>query len=207
MTPPPTGSYGAPATYLGGAAPIGQTSIGPAWSGDLTAAANGPVLGSGVARAGWSETNANTPMASPNANVSTFGANPSPAPDPRRGGMQVIDLTGAASPPGYRPSMATQPVYNVQPSFNASPGYPPQQNFNPPQNLGRVQSIQAPTAREYASAIAPRPPAVIAQAPISPVPTVGNLTPINSGLPSTAPIGSGTPAQSNLPWRSPGARY
>lgn len=99
-------------------------------------------VGSGVRQTGWTETGANVPSterAPAGGNLSPLpsGMAPArfapapqvtPARDPRAGGMQVIDLTSAPAPPGYRtdqfplqqmplqqPTAAQQPIAAQQP--------------------------------------------------------------------------------------------
>ncbi len=232
VTPPPTGSYSVPNNYMGGVAPSGQSSNafpttgGFAATGGFAPAPSGfapappsQVIGSGVRPAGWTETNSNLAAVNPNATGlvpfnggTNLGVNPLPARDPRSGGMQVIDLTGSAPPPGYQPQFAPAPSFNSQQNFDAQQYFQSQQILNQPQQFAPLQSIQAPTAREYANAVAPGPSSVIAQAREYPLNSSGSVTPlssraINSGLPSTEPIGNGVSQQDNLPWRRPGTQY
>ncbi len=94
VTPPGTGSYGAPNNYMGGVAPQANAGVNPA--GGFASQPSAGVIGSGVQAAGWTETNSNFQSAGANAGgAPTFGINPSPASNPRSGGMQIIDLTGA----------------------------------------------------------------------------------------------------------------
>ena len=55
------------------------------------------------------------------APVSTFGTNTS-SMDPRAGGMQAIDMTGAPLPPGYQPSNSTMSV-SVPPPQTPTSGW------------------------------------------------------------------------------------
>src|SRR6056297_1760078 len=115
VTPPPTGSvnqssYQAPVPAAGG--PYFGSSLSPARSGQ-------GAIGSGVQAASFTETNSN--FAEPAAD-NLAASRPPAVRDPRRGGMQVIDLTGAPDPPGYRPPLYPQtgPV-----PFAPAPAYRP----------------------------------------------------------------------------------
>jgi hypothetical protein len=207
---------------MGGVAPNGQASIAPNDTGGWSSAANSQAIGSGfqangsgIQAAGWTETGASNSQgfnqnaaAQPNPRGQEFGLNPTSANTFRQGGMQVNDLTAAPSPPGYRP-----PPGNPNPAFN--PIAP--QNFNQ-QGFGTQnvapRTIQTPTAREFAGAIAPGPSSVIAQSPNTSLNSVGNLVPVNSGgdprFPSTNPVGGTNPtgsSQNTLDWRTPGTQF
>lgn len=229
VTPPPAGSFSAPNNYLGGAAPLGQMGNPQAAVGGIAAVQNptyGPTstgpgaIGSGVQQTGWTETGATVaPPINPNAGA--YGPAPGgmapgpivPSRDPRSGGMQVIDLTGAPSPPGYRPNFVPQAGFST-PSIS-------RRDFSQPPGFAPIQSVQAPPANNFASVnsapaaviagvpqFEPRQPAV-GQSPAGqyPVETGGNLRPVNAppALGPVSPQAAGQP--SNLPWRSPGAQY
>jgi len=176
VTPPATGAYTAPTGYLG-------TATAPAYPGytgaGTTANPLAPApIGSGVQVTGWAETNAQVPQQSAGNPVPRAAPRASSTSDPRSGGMQVIDLTGAPAPPGYqRPLPSTryqQPALPPQAApYTAPPAFAPA----PPQRT-------APTGQPQ---FAPRPTPESHQA-------LG---------PSTEPVES-TADSSSLMWRRPG---
>jgi hypothetical protein len=233
VTPPPAHSFSQPNNYLGGTTPVGQMVNPSAAVGGLAAVQNpapygptsaGPgVIGSGVQQTGWTETGAS--VAQPiNPNSGAYGpgavapggmaAGPIvPQRDPRSGGMQVIDLTGAPVPPGYRPNFVPQTGF-VTPSIS-------QRDFSQPPSFAPIRSVQAPQTNNFASAN-PAPASAIAAVPqfqprqaaggqpmagAYPAATGGNLTPTHAA-PALGNAPPATAAQpSNLPWRSPGTQY
>lgn len=157
VTPPPANS-GTPNNYLGGA-PNTQSNNAPFGASGFAAQA----IGSGVPPTGWNAANG-VNGAVPQGTAPTGGLALGVAPvNPRSGGMQVIDLTAAPAPPGYRPSGVAQTSYGSpsisQPNYNA-PGLGPQPTFQP----APVQ-IQTPPAGQIASGFQNAPSGVIAQAP------------------------------------------
>lgn len=217
VTPPGTGSRVAPNNYMGGTAPMGQTSFGLNPNGLAAAPATG-VIGSGVQVAGWSETNSVT-----QAPQATLGSNPSAGTDPRTGGMQVIDLTGAPTPPGYR--SVTTPGFTNQfpPAAQANPGFQqgwqqpqvapqqviPQQSF---QNSGGLQPINTPNPGEIANSLTPIsnqfPTASQFQAGPSPIQSVPQTATLPAQAPSTQPVTpNNSAAGQSLPWRRPGTTF
>ena len=236
VTPPGTGSYLAPNNYMGGVAPIGQANLGVSPAGGFASQPSGGVIGSGVQAAGWTETNSSFPSADLNEiGTPTFGINPSPASDPRSGGMQIIDLTGAPAPPGYRPayqgaavqSFPNQIPAGLQSNPNLQPGIQqgwqqqgqqqpvPQQTFQNPngwQNPNGLQPITTPNPGEIANRLTPIssgfPPASDYPANLSRVESVPRTATLPAQGPSTEPVSSGTQNETqNLPWRRPGTRY
>jgi hypothetical protein len=218
---------------MGGVAPAGQTNLGVNPAGGFAPQPPGGVIGSGVQAAGWTETNSNIPSAAPNAiGAPTVGINPTPASNPRSGGMQIIDLTGAPAPPGYRPAYqpATAPSFQnqipaaVQSNPNLQQGSQqgwqgqqqavPQQTFQQPAGL---QTINTPNSGEIANTLTPISrdfpqasdyPTNLSR--VESVPRTATLPaqgPSTQG-PSTEPVNSGNVNGSqNLPWRRPGTAY
>ncbi|MCG8652450.1 MAG: hypothetical protein MI861_21595 [Pirellulales bacterium] len=238
VTPPPTGAVSIPNNYLGGVAPAGQASLAPLGGGFAAVGTSQPI-GSGVRQTGWNQAGAPLPsgnLSGPGPGVGGSGtrnfggaANPN---DPRRGGMQVIDLTNAPQPPGYQGGFAPQQNFGPsQPNFTPQQYYVPPQNLNTQPNGGVIRTIQTPTARQFAdaiapgpsavvpgpSAVAPGPSAVVAQTPGGNSNSIGNLVPLNAAplngntgvvtAPSTQPINGGVGQSSNLPWRTPGSQF
>jgi len=175
VTPPPTGSYPAVNGYLGASAnPVGQPSLGFAQPGSPSQ--NG-VTNAGVQVAGWAETGAAAQVGEPAGVESSYGTNPS-AGDPRSGGMQVIDLTGAPPPPGYRP-------LGYQPS-----GYQPTAAANGYGSANPIPFAPAPN-QSFAPVVTQLPSASAAQVPAS------QLGPSTEPIPSSA-------GSNDLMWRRPG---
>jgi hypothetical protein len=150
---------------------------------------------------------------------STFGTNARGAGNPRSGGMQVIDLTGAPPPPGYRPLV---PNFNNQ--YPAVPQPHPNWQQAPPSQAPQNQSLQnqsypgpgvrvitAPGAAEIADRLQPVPsdPGTFGANPSSVQPGFPRTANAPIPGPSTEPVNSGSPngTQQNLPWRQPGARF
>jgi hypothetical protein len=234
VSPPPTGSYSAPNTYMGSPVPAGTVApgqISPMPQGPYPTQSNNGV-GSGAQPGGWTTSNPATGQPAPNpagvATVSTFGVATS---DPRSGGMQVIDMTSAPAPPGYQPAgtgtnisvpppqgpAAYAPPANPTqvyptPSYPA-PTYPtnvaPATTY-PPSN-GQNVSAPYPTdpSAEIASRLTPIPTGMSAvpMAPVT-VQSFGTQPPGTVSGPSTEPVNSGTiQTDSNLMWRAPGTQY
>ncbi len=241
VTPPPTGSYSVPNNYLGGV-PTSQMGNPAAAVGGNAATQNPPiyapsaagqqVIGSGVLQTGWTETGTNVAQpTAPNSGTFAPGGYPSaaaPARDPRSGGMQVIDMTGAPAPPGYRANVVPQAGFNT-PTIS-------HRDFNQPPSFAPIRSIQAPQQSDFAGANSP-PAGVIAgvpqfeprqlantqaapqqnptgQYPTQQYPTQqypasagGNLTPVGSAPPLNPVTPQGSAPTDSLPWRSPGAQY
>ena len=228
VTPPPPGSFSVPNNYLGGGTPVGHMGSPSAAVGGIAAVQNpgsygpnstGPgVIGSGVQQTGWTETGAT--VAQPiNPNSGAYAPGPiaagpiAPVRDPRSGGMQVIDLTGAPAPPGYRPNFVPQTGFST-PSIS-------QRDFSQPPSFAPIRSVQAPQANSFTS-VNSAPGGAIAAVPqfqprqaagVQPTASqnpaaAGNaLTPVNAA-PALGSAPSPTTGQpSNLPWRSPGAQY
>ncbi len=194
VTPPPTGSYTVPNNYMGGSAPISQ--LPPTAVGGFAAAGGNPVIGSGVQRAGWTETGSN--FQGPGNSVVTYGVNPSS--NLRSGGMQVIDLTGAPSPPGYRAPVAPPANFGTPQNFPSQPGFGAQQNqWNGPASVVPIQSVPAPSRGNLAGAGVAGPSTEVARSREFPPSSSGNLAPINSAAPSNN--------GQNLNWRRPGTQF
>ncbi|TWU58803.1 hypothetical protein Poly51_15830 [Rubripirellula tenax] len=150
-------------------------------------------IGSGVQPASFTETGATIP---------------SNNPDPRRGGMQVIDLTGAPNPPGYQPmtmsyasQQSIQPVYAPAPDFSPAPNYAPAQgSFGNP----AWQPITSPSTQAYAPETGRI--ASTSMVPVqTPTPSTQTSQRPQSNVPTTQPSTGETP--STLPWRRPGTQY
>ncbi len=168
VSPPPTGSYSSPNSYMGTPVPAGAVApgqISPMPNGPYPVQSNNAV-GSGVQPGGWTSSNPSVATVAPNnsgfassgvAPVSTFGVES--ANDPRAGGMQVIDLTGAPPPPGYRPENSSMNI-SVPPPQTPPGGWGGQPN----------PSVQAPS---YPTPSYPTPtyPTATSPAPTSPAPT------------------------------------
>ncbi|TWT93337.1 hypothetical protein [Stieleria varia] len=144
VPPPSTGSYTVPNNYMGGQASLAPSSnyapqyqTNDGWRGDAVSPASASdfgTVGSGVQPAGGaafsngmgnsSQPNMYSPDAYGNNNGSMVPNNISDQNNslgrPRTGGMQVIDLTNAPPPPGYRSSYGNDPQYN-SPQFNSAP--------------------------------------------------------------------------------------
>jgi hypothetical protein len=224
VTPPATGSYVAPNNYMGGVVPEGQAAVGTGSRQGFAAQGNN-VIGSGVQVAGWNETNSvvagtqPAPVGQAAPPTSTFGAAPPSAGNPRSGGMQVIDLTGAPAPPGYRPTVpspASQYPVAPQPQTNwqqAPPSQSPQnRSFQNQQNPGTgVLVIPAPAAGEIADRLMPIPssPGSFQPSPSSSQTNVPRTATAPIPGPSTEPLKAGNPngSQQNLPWRQPGTQF
>ncbi len=241
VTPPATGSFGAPNNYMGGVAPAGQSNAnmgaaqgfagqgfagqgfggpglaGQGFAGPGLGGQGNEVIGSGVQPAGWTETNsiiAPAPSAfGASGPQTTFGATPAVPANPRSGGMQIIDLTGAPAPPGYRPAA---PIWNnpapgqpAAPSWQPS-GTAPYNNAANPAPMG-VQSISVPDPGSVASRLTPLQSTngmvPISQSPVEAVVPRTATAPVQG--PSTEPVNSANPAGSaqDLPWRRPGTQY
>lgn len=176
VTPPATGSYQPTGGYIGAStAPIGPPSLGVIQQAGPTGLATQSLapIGSGVQVAGWTETNSVVPIATvpsePTMQVQTA--------DPRSGGMQVHDLTGAPAPPGYRPSIAQFAPVNAAPvNYVATPQSP----------LNQIPSTPS-------AAVIPQSTPSVSQIPAA----------TNSG-PSTEPINADP---DNLMWRRPGSQF
>jgi hypothetical protein len=208
VTPPPTGSYQPNGGYIG-ASTAPQATPGTAFSSSgsqIAPSGNNAAIGSGVQAVGWTETNAVIPNGTPPERLSTYGTNPS-ASDPRSGGMQVIDLTGAPAPPGYQPQYQPTPVAQLPPR-NAV-GAPIGNSTNPlapnsvvtfPQTDWQPQGTTTPIAQNTPSPVA---------APIQ------DLAPNNATIPAattTIPPASTEPVNQNngssdLTWRRPGNQF
>ncbi len=241
VAPPPTGSFVQPNAYLnpitqpqaqhGGPAPaasfgqspgtsFGQTaSVAPSFQPIGGQTTDSLIIGSGVQTASWTETNSNIPNA---------------VADPRSGGMQVIDLTGAPSPPGYRSPVV--PNYGYQ-----AGGYPGGSNFQPPYapafnpEQGSASNWQAPVPQNYQPQFAapqpylpqtnaPQPqdysappmnafvpdPGRIASAGLTPLPTPTQSASMpmrtQSNFQNSNAPSTAPAAPSNLPWRRPGTQ-
>ena len=232
VSPPPTGSYSAPNTYMGAppqaGPPMGTTTFPPQSNNNI---------GSGVQPGGWAATEtmttAGVPPGTPAsgssiATVSTFGVDPN---DPRSGGMPVIDLTGAPAPPGYRPAGASNnisvpppqsppggwgPTYPATPTTTQPPPTIPSASYPsatppafPTQNYPNSQNVSAPypngPSAEVASRLTPIPPSNSA-VPIQPQPVQSVGVHSNGAIPgpSTEPVAPSTDPNQNLMWRTPG---
>lgn len=198
VTPPATGSFVAPNNYLGGTqtpTDVG-TDINPL--GAYVAPSAGNAIGSGVQVAGWNDVVTPTPLAAP-----AYGTSTSTNRDPRSGGMKVIDLTGARTPPGYR-----TPASNF--NNNPPPTIPvPSSTW---QQGGSIQGVLRPLSTPERGEIA--------GGDLTPLPPVTQEYPINPGLvdpsvphtatapPSTNPVGPNSSGSAQgLPWRQPGTRF
>ena len=122
VTPPPTGSFSNPGNAPSGIAPtsgyaplnsLGQA--GPQNDGRFASPSAQP-MGSGIQQTTWTETG--TSVGNPASPLLSNPQTSNPHRDPRSGGMQVIDLTGAPHPPGYSPSAGLGPL---GPRHTASP--------------------------------------------------------------------------------------
>ena len=142
VTPPSTGSYAAPNNYMGGADMSYQVNPPMGVAQNNTASGwNPPPIGSGVQQTGaWSAPNQPATGFAPGSGYAGSGYAPSQSPigsGIRSQGMQVHDLTGAPSPPGYQPPLRnTIPLPNQQAPALA-PAPVPQNNapatWQPPQ--------------------------------------------------------------------------
>jgi hypothetical protein len=197
VTPPSTGAFATPNNYLGGTGPAGQANLGISPG---IAPQPGGVIGSGVQVAGWAET---SPGIAP---VQQPMGTPATARDPRLGGMQVIDMTRSASPPGYRPapqnfsapmpavaptnpnwqqSQPSQPFQNQQ--FQSQPfqnqqfqGQPLQnQSFQNQQFQGQPYQGQPVQTQGGVRAVITPGAAEIAGRGLTPVPSAPGQYPIN----------------------------
>lgn len=219
VTPPATGSYAAPNNYMGGVVPGGQASVSGGSSQGFAAPGNN-VIGSGVQVAGWNETNTVVAGGGPTAigqspsPTSTFGPAADGGSNPRSGGMQVIDLTGAPPPPGYRPSVpGPYPVAPQQNWQHSAPVQIPQtqplpNSFHPGPG---ARAIQPPRAGEIADRLRPVPtgPGHLPAGPASAGSGFARTATAPVPGPSTEPVTSGNPnaASPTLPWRQPGTRF
>jgi hypothetical protein len=206
---------------MGGVAPTAQTNIGVNPAGGYAWQPSAGVIGSGVQVAGWTETN--SVVQSPNAiGTPSFGTNPSVGP--RSGGMQVIDMTNAPVPPGYRPvttpSFPNQFSTAVQANPNLQQGFEQgwqqgqqqpvlQQSFQNPVGL---QPIITPNPGEIANNLRPIsrdfPPASQFQASPAGIESVPRTATLPTQGPSTEPVNSSNVDDTqNLPWRRPGTVY
>ncbi|WP_145175904.1 hypothetical protein [Rubripirellula lacrimiformis] len=161
VAPPPTGSFSQPnngylapapqaSAALGSGAPtipFNQTNPAMAPAAMNPSLANAAPIGSGVRPASWTETTSNIASgpALPNAPATA----PTPPSNPRAGGMQVIDLTGAPSPPGYRPTAPVTyqafPTNGYQTGNPPVAGYPSPQQYQPGVNPGANAAWQSTT--------------------------------------------------------------
>jgi hypothetical protein len=207
----------APNNYMGGVAPSVQANVGVNPVGGFASHPSTGVIGSGVQVAGWTETNSvvGTP---------TFGTNPSAGSQPRRGGMQVIDMTGAPVPPGYPPAIAPSFPNQFPPAVQSQPNLPQgfqqgwqqsqqqpvlQQSFQSPAGL---QPVITPNPGEIANNLRPIsgdfPPASQFQASSSRIESVPRTAKLPTQGPSTEPVNSSNLNDTqSLPWRRPGTMY
>ena len=204
VTPPAAGTV-APNNYMGGTvAPSVQSNLGTQPGGFVSR--GNQVIGSGVQVAGFTDTN--TVLNQVPAPVSGPVISTAPS-DPRSGGMRVIDLTNSPPPPGYRPQ--TQTVLPNTFRGQSQQGFAPQnltpQNLVPqnqpvtPQAFGNPnQGFQQNGFQNGLQPVQIPSPGRIATAP---EPTRLNEIPSNPAPIGTAP----TTPQSNLQWRTPGARF
>ncbi len=205
VAPPPTGSYHPAGGHIGATAPVAQPYLGPGPVGAPVGSTTNGTVGSGVQVAGWNETNAVVPTA---GTAATFGANPSATSNPRSGGMNVIDLTGAPAPPGYRPSaVPAAPVYGGQPSpQNLVPMGPNSAVVGQPQS-GWQQPASPPPVAPFQPRQDPGTSYPVQPAPIQTSPPVSTTrTATTTGGPSTEPIDQSS-ASGNLDWRTPGSQF
>jgi hypothetical protein len=194
VTPPPTGSYSAPNTYMGGVAPASQPAFGVNPAAGFApvnglASQDNAVVGSGVQQAsGFTETNDafSTPQ-NPDIGVN------SDVRDPRAGGMRTLDLTNAPPPPGYQPSFPQQPSF--------TPSAPQFQSQLPPAfETPAFQSLQ-PTFQQGVRTID-----VPSQGQITDLQPLANDVPRTAVAPSTNPISQ--PGNSGtLQWGRPGTQF
>lgn len=231
VTPPGTGAFSTPNNYLGGVIPNNQARTTIASGGVLAlggAPGNSDVIGSGVQVAGWTETNSQITSNSPDSQqlgspvIPQTSVRSSNSRDPRSGGMQVIDLTGAPNPPGYRPSNARNfnPAMYAQPYAAAvyepatnqawQPSDPPLINPQPATNNLSPNPVQVAS---HTLTPMPQPPE---EYPINAPRFQSNFPGVSSPaappLPASTPIPSTTPIPSaaqpkNLSWRRPGTQY
>ncbi len=218
VTPPPTGAFSIPNNYLGSQAEPMNAIPAFQSSSNLTAPAQRPStlqalatddfsrpIGSGLQPVGWTETAASIPTTN-RRNVS------SDRRDPRAGGMQVIDLTGAPKPPGYsarayptQPSFAPVPQSVSAPPFLSAPPTlsPPPSLSIPPSTAsfaGRVPRFE--TRRDHPQ---------YSPSPAAPAPVRSQNVPFQNAQVRSGPSqsqNSPPPIRSagNLSWRRPGTR-
>ncbi len=213
----------APNNYMGGVAPIAQSNFGvnPAggyawqpssWSDRLGRASRG--LDRDQLRCSISQCDWHAKL----WNQSIGGQRP------RSGGMQVIDMTSAPVPPGYRPvttpSFPNQFPTAVQANPNLQQGFEQgwqqgqqqpvlQQSFQNPVGL---QPIITPNPGEIANNLRPIsrdfPPASQFQASPAGIESVPRTATLPTQGPSTEPVNSSNLDDTqNLPWRRPGTVY
>lgn len=217
VTPPPTGSfspngtlgsvaptpgYGPSANYTppvgAGQANTGQVNVGafnqPIGSGVQTASGfNQPAMNQ---HANWTETGTSIPT----------GGN-SQRRDPRAGGMQVIDLTGAPNPPNYR---STGVQANSINQFTQPPTQSAQQ-FLQPMNRSTLTAAPFPTTSPQFESRGVRNGGVQnGSMQNQDVRRGGTLAPLPNA--STArspnlPAGNSLPADNSLNWRRPGTQF
>ena len=228
VTPPPTGSYSAPNTYMGSPVPAGTVSPGqvsPMPGGPYPTQSNN-AIGTGAQGGGWTSggqvVTQTSPPVSGVAPVSTFGTTTT---DPRSGGMQVIDMTSAPAPPGYRPA-GTETNISVpppRPPVNYPPAAAPTQTYPTPTYPATTyptptypttngQNVGAPMASSSSANVASLTPmpsngsgAIPIQSPaIQPVGTQPQGT---VGGPSTDPVGTPGSTDPNVIWRAPGSQF
>ena len=214
VTPPATGSYQPTSGYTGasnGSVPGANLALTPS-SVNAAAPANATAaIGSGVQVAGWTETNTVLPNAPASEPLANYGTNPS-APNPRSGGMQVIDLTAAPAPPGYQPTyqapyqqlqVAQLPVQNIYAAPVPVMPFSTTTNSALTTQQGGRQGLDAPPSSApttfnpvvAASPMPNNPPTIV---PIHPATTIQG--------PTTEPVDPSMES-SNLMWRRPGSQF
>ena len=243
VSPPPTGAFNgnsasnvAPNNYMGSAAP--NASFGglasapidmpPPSTDSFDQSPMGPPsfnsvapIGSGVQTAAWTETNSNFPAAAPTWRPETLASRSqsSNQRDPRAGGMQVLDLTGAPNPPGYQPIVGMQSYASnnvqYQPSPIASPSMMQPQNMMPSNQVGVSQIAQSSftpmpstTPQFQSRGVDSRGPVGYAPAPFDAQAGISSsVSPGARIAEQTQTINSAPGSSPNLNWRRPGTQY
>ena len=206
VSPPPTGSFSAPNNYGGSATPSlnipafqSSSNLTPPsfQSNPQQALASGNLsrpIGSGVQPAGWTETTANVP-----SHANSIGSRDisSDLRDPRAGGMQIIDMTGAPNPPGYRPAFS-----------NSVQGYPSQNRLANP-NANSLPFAAPYAARQTANTSRQQAFPLPASSVARKIPRFEsrNDHPAYTSLPAADSNSNVRTADTNnLTWRRPGTR-
>ena len=231
VPPPPTGSYSSQNSYVApttfgtpqastfaptGLAPSGTTLGSSGMTRGVTELnPSVPVpmggTGAGVRQTGWvgeggTGTNGFGGMAPPTQGPPAVA----PAPGPRAGGMQVIDLTGGAFPQGYVPPQNRPGAVSIPQSVPYPRSAPP----TIPQAPANQNQFGQPTGSTFVNSSSTVPSATVPSATPSTTsfgatPTIQTASrPNNVVLPSTEPFPTAVNSSSeDLQWRRPSPRF